>query len=316
MGNARLVEVGLMVANALFVALAVLVGATVSVTAGILVVVLFLVASLVFIYNFDAWLVRRLSTDHAPLMLSLCQTGFVGRARRVLRLFPSDPRCRFCLAPFGGLGRLLHIRPAPKNPNFCRSCFEGLPTRTFDLEVGVLFADIRGFTAFSEANDAAKTARLLERFYGVAGRTLTEEDALVDYIGDQVMALYVVSMPSLGDDTAAIMVTAADRLIRALRESDPDLVVGVGLNIGMAQVGTLSQGSGREFTAVGDVVNTAARLQAAAGAGEILMTERVRAMAGVAEHRAAAADLDLKGKSDLVRAWRISLLDQPDDQVR
>ncbi len=67
---------------------------------------------------------------------------------------PSAPRCKLCHSPFGGLGRIL---PGPnysrsrKNPSFCKSCFEQAPVGCRELEVGVLFADVRGYTALSES---------------------------------------------------------------------------------------------------------------------------------------------------------------------
>jgi hypothetical protein len=51
--------------------------------------------------------------------LWMCQSGAISLIRRLYRRLPSDPRCRFCLGPFGGAGKVLGIRPSRKNPNFC-----------------------------------------------------------------------------------------------------------------------------------------------------------------------------------------------------
>ena len=60
---------------------------------------------------------RRLRNDE--LFFNVCKTGWIGRVRWLYRRLPSDPRCRMCLGPFRGVGRLLGIKPSRKNPNFC-----------------------------------------------------------------------------------------------------------------------------------------------------------------------------------------------------
>jgi adenylate cyclase len=80
------------------------------------------------------------------------------------------------------------IRPSSANPNYCRSCFDALPTATYELDVGILFVDLRGFTAWSESRGSRQAADLVTRFYATSNRALTVDDALIDFIGDQVMA--------------------------------------------------------------------------------------------------------------------------------
>jgi len=285
------------------VLLAILVAVYVSVWVGLLLLVLLFLGLLSLICNYDAWVVRLLSTQDDPLMLPLCKTGFVGRSRRMLRLLPSDPRCRFCMVPFGGVGKIIGIRPSRPNPNYCRSCFEAMPTRTHELEVGVLFADMRGFTAWSETHSSSDVADLVGRFYASANRALTSDDAFVDFIGDQVMAIYVVDMPSLGARTADIMLAASRRLVDAVRRDAGSLPVGVGIHFGKAQVGSLATGEAKNFTAIGDVVNTAARLQSAAGGNEILVSEKVYGLLSGNKPQADQTTLDLKGKAEPMTAF-------------
>jgi len=90
-----------------------------------------------------------------------------------------------------------------------------MPITTHELEVGVLFADLRGFTSWSETHSSRDATDLVSRFYAMSNRVLTSDDAFVDFIGDQVMAIYVVDMPSLGARTADIMLAAARRLVDA-----------------------------------------------------------------------------------------------------
>ena len=82
-------------------------------------------------------------------------------------------------------------------------------------------------------------------------------------------------MPSLGLRTADVMLAASRRLVDAVRQDAELLPVGVGMHLGIAQVGSLATGESKNFTAIGDVVNTAARLQTAAGAYEVLASEKV-----------------------------------------
>jgi hypothetical protein len=65
------------------------------------------------------WRRKLREKDDFGLLLSGCRSGVFSRFRRLYRGIPSDPRCRFCLVPFGGVGRVLRFTPSRKNPNFC-----------------------------------------------------------------------------------------------------------------------------------------------------------------------------------------------------
>jgi adenylate cyclase len=145
---------------------------------------------------------------------------------------------------------VIGIRPSSANPNYCRSCFDALPTTTYELDVGILFVDLRGFTAWSESRGSREAADLVTRFYATSNRALTVDDALIDFIGDQVMAIYIVDMPSLGLSTADVMLAASRRLVDAVRQEGL-LPVGVGMHMGSAQVGSLATGESKNFTARG-----------------------------------------------------------------
>ena len=98
------------------------------------------------------------------------------------------------------------------------------------------------------------------------------------------------------------MLKAAHRLLQRTKARNDVPGVGVGLNIGLAQVGQIAMGQGKDFTAVGDVVNTAARLQAAAGPNEILMSGDVFAKLANRPSNAQEKHLALKGKSQAITA--------------
>jgi adenylate cyclase len=269
--------------------------AGVSLVLGAVVFVAMLIGSLVAFHNFDGVLTRRFLARDDQLLFHACEAG-AASLRRFYRHLPANPRCRVCLVPFAGVGRWLGIRPSRKNANFCQSCIEAAPIGGHEIRTGVLFADIRGFTPFSEEKGPTAAADLLSRFYELASEVLTEDDALVELVGDQVMALYLPIFPSLTKRSPEAMVNAARRLRRSVAGREDLLPVGVGLHIGTCSVGNVGKGGEKDFTAVGDVVNTAARLQSHAGAGEIIVSSEIHAEARAALGDAKPTTLTLKGK--------------------
>jgi adenylate cyclase len=229
---------------------------------------------------------------------------------RILRALPSSPRCGLCGAPFAGIGgrvlRPLGYRPSRKSPNLCATCIEAAPPGGMTTEAGVLFADIRGFTRLSEQRDPEQVSTLLRRFYKRAERVLFPEAIIDKLIGDEVMALY---LPMYGRfaDAAPVMLRHARELLGALGyggEGDPIAEVGIGLDYGEAFVGNVGQGSLNDFTAIGDVVNVASRLQGQAKGGEIVASARlIERLAGPSPGE--RIELDLKGKAEPVLAYRI-----------
>jgi adenylate cyclase len=134
---------------------------------------------------------------------------------------------------------------------------------------------------------------VLNRFYEASIGVLCRHAIIDKLVGDQVMALY---LPQVLGDPADDMVADARNVVAA---APADLDVGVGLDYGMAFVGNVGSGGVKDFTAIGDVVNTAARLQAAAGSGEIVLTRRVMDLSDSGLADAETRVLDLKGKSDV-----------------
>ena len=245
--------------------------------------------------------------DGDDALFVFCEQEWTSRLRRLNLAMPSSPRCKVCLRPFGGLGRILPgsgFSPSRKNPNFCRSCFEQAPVGCRDLEVGVLFADVRGYTALSESLPSGEVAELMNRFYALATDVLLRHDAVIDkLIGDEVMALFI---PSWTPGAIDEMVSAGDELLRGVgfgSDEEPWLPLGVGVDCGVASVGNVGTEDVKDFTAIGDVVNTAARLQGCAQAGQVVVSERVRARVQREWPASASVELELKGKSEPVRAY-------------
>ena len=214
-----------------------------------------------------------------------------------MRALPSEPRCAICRAPFGGTGgqmmRRLGFGPSRKNPRLCAACFDQAPVGGVEMAVGVLFADVRGFTSLAARMEPRATTVLLNRFYDAAVEVLCRHAIIDKFVGDQVMALYLPQL--LGDGAIEHMVGDARQL---LARAPAELEIGIGLDYGRALVGNVGSGEVKDFTAIGDVVNTAARLQSAAASNEILVSTRVRDVAAADLAGAEVRVLKLKGKSD------------------
>jgi adenylate cyclase len=202
--------------------------------------------------------------------------GSLVRMRHIFRLVPSPPRCKLCNNPFEGVGGrivgLAGFRRSRKNPNFCSRCCDGLPQGGAEVDIAVLFADVRGSTALGEKLPAAELAALLNRFYDAATTVLIKHDAVVDMIGDGVMALFVPGIAGPGYRQAAT--DAGLELLAALgygSAEGPWLPVGAGVCAGTAFVGNVGSGEMVDFTALGDPVNVAARLQSEAAGGELVV---------------------------------------------
>src|SRR5439155_14277723 len=166
------------------------------------------------------WRDRRMARKNDGVFLDhYCRHGHLNLYHRVNRRLPANPRCKLCYVPFGGLGRVLGIRPSRKNSNFCRSCFEAAPMGVHETDVGVLFADARGFTAWATNETPGHVASALNRFYTGATMSLMAHDAVIDkFVGDEVMALFISAIPSLGATTCDQMVAAAEELMMVARE--------------------------------------------------------------------------------------------------
>ncbi len=234
------------------------------------------------------------------------------RTHRMMRaaflLLPGPPRCKMCNNPFGAFGgrlcKIAGLTPSRKNPTFCARCCERLPPGGATVDIAVLFADIRGSTSMGESMGPASFAGEMNRFYVRTTSVLLDHGAIIDKLsGDGVMALFVRGIA--GDEYRREACKAAVELQEAMAE-DGGFPLGVGVHVGDAYTGNVGTGSMVDFTALGDTVNTAARLQGVAKAGEVVFsTEAFRSVASSypgSESRRVA----LKGKQDdfEVRVYR------------
>ena len=229
------------------------------------------------------------------------------RKRRIRSRIPSSPRCKLCASPFKGIGGLVMTRfghrPWPQNPKYCEGCFGMLRANRggAEVECTLLFADVRGSTGLAERLPPRDFNRLMGRFYDAGAKVLIEHDAWVDkFVGDEIIGIFV---PALATEAHARRgVDAAEALLRATgygSAAGPWVPVGVGVNTGIAYVGSIGEESDTELTAMGDIVNVTARLSSVAAAGEILVTAAAADAAGL-DAGLERRTLELKGKSESV----------------
>jgi adenylate cyclase len=174
-----------------------------------------------------------------------------------------------------------------------------------------LFVDVRGFTSLAEQLAPAEVANRLNRFYALASNTIFDYDGTLDkLVGDQVMAFF--GAPLYTEDHPERAVQAALQIIRGMSglAQVEHLHVGAGIATGEAFVGNVGEGAVADYTVLGDTVNVAARLQGAAASGEILLTEGTYAHVESRFPNALRRELELKGKSEPVRARVIVVGDE------
>ena len=231
--------------------------------------------------------------------------------RRLYGLVPSPWRCKFCNAPFrgpyAGTFRWLGYTPSRKNPNICARCIERAPEGGAIVPMSVLFADVRGYTSIAEKLSSVETTALLQRFYEAASRALLSHEAVLGQMaGDEVMAFFVPGLA--GDGYRRKAVAGALALLEAVGYGRPEgtwLTVGVGICSGEQFLGNVGGGGFKDFTALGDVTNTSARLTAVARAGEVLVDAETYAAVLGLYPGAECRELELKGKAEPVEAYAI-----------
>lgn len=164
-----------------------------------------------------------------------------------------------------------------------------------EVELSLLFVDVRGSTTIAERVGAADFSRLMNQFYAAATHVLIKTDALIDkLVGDEVIGLYLPLFT--GPNHARAAIKAADGLLHAIGQGLP---IGIGVHTGIAYVGTVrgAENTVTDVTALGDNVNTAARLASNAKPGEALISDAACSAAGLNLGHLDQRQLALKGKS-------------------
>jgi adenylate cyclase len=227
------------------------------------------------------------------------------RLRRFFRLLPRDPRCKFCNAPFQGVGGMLvraifSKQRSDLNPRFCNMCDQA--SREFpggsEVEMSMLFADVRGSTALSETMSPTQFSQLINRFYIASTKIINDEDGLVEKLaGDSVAAFWGAGFA--GPNYVRRTVEVAQKLSKVMAQQE--IPIGIGVHAGTAYFGAMGSPDGlTNISAIGEEVNTAARLASKAAAGEIIISEQALRASGIDGHALESRSLELKGISELV----------------
>jgi PAS domain S-box-containing protein len=175
-------------------------------------------------------------------------------------------------------------------------------------EVTILFADVRGFSGFSERHTPEEVVAMLNHYLALATQEIFNELGTLDkFIGDGVMAIFGAPVAVPNHEMAAVRAALAMRasLDRLRNDTGVRVGFGIGLNTGQAVVGNIGTAQLMNYTAIGDVVNVAARLQSEARSGEILVSdailERVRNSVVFEE----LSDIYVKGRSEPVTTYKL-----------
>jgi adenylate cyclase len=227
--------------------------------------------------------------------------------RRIFRRVPSSPRCKLCSAPFEGAGGaiLRHVGFArfAGNPAMCVNCvtdFRKSGVTGAEIPLTMLFADIRGSTGIGERLSPREFKAFLDCFYRIASDVVLDHDGLVDkFVGDEVIGLFFGGVSGKHHAAAAIAAALdlAERCGRPDATPSGPIPLGTAVHYGTAIVGPSGPpGAVDDFTALGDSVNTTARLASEARAGEVLVSSLAVAEAGTAVEGAERRTLDIRGR--------------------
>ena len=232
----------------------------------------------------------------------------MARFRNVVRHFPASPRCKLCLSPFEGIGGAVFRRVGfarfAGNPAICSNCIKDFRKKGLtgaEIPVSLIFADVRGSTGIAEGMRPAEFRSFLDGFYRAGSEVILGHDGLVDkLVGDEIIGLFFGGITGPRHTAAAIeaaielILGSGDRMLHpAARSHRRRCPHGRGVRGTTGPAGAVD-----DFTALGDVVNTTARLASSAAAGEILVTV---AAADAAEYDTSGLErrnLEVRGRQE------------------
>jgi adenylate cyclase len=182
-----------------------------------------------------------------------------------------------------------------------------------EREITVLFADIRGFTSFSEKHTPEELVAILNRYLAAGADAVLAEEGTVDkFLGDAVMAWFNAPLPQ-PDHTLRAVRTALNLKLaveKLHQELPPEahLSFGVGIHFGKAVLGWIGTEKRLEYTAIGDSVNTSKRIQENAARNQILISREAYERVKDKVEAAVLAPLNVKGKSQAVEVFEVMRL--------
>jgi adenylate cyclase len=225
---------------------------------------------------------------------------------RFFHVLPHEPRCQLCFAPFEGAGGIMMAsvfgrKRSTLNPNFCSICedFSRKYPGGSEVEMSMLFVDVRGSTALSEQVSVSEFRKLINRFFVESSKAIAKERGLIEKLaGDAVAAFWGAGFA--GKDYVARTIRTAQNILRVMKAEK--IPVGIGVHTGVAYFGAMGSPDGIvNISAIGDEVNTAARLASKAGVGEIIVSEQALKQALINSEGFESRKLELKGISKPVQ---------------
>jgi len=181
-------------------------------------------------------------------------------------------------------------------------------------DVTVVFGDLRGFTAFAEAAEPEEVMAVLREYHGSLGPLVHKYGGTIErFIGDGFLVLFNDPLPCADPSVRAIKMATEMRVCMAQladgwRKHGHELGFGIGIAHGYATLGLIGYEGRFEYSAIGTVVNLAARLCAQAEAGQILIDSKVHAAVEPLAEVEPAGELTLKGLSRPIKAFKIGAL--------
>lgn len=209
--------------------------------------------------------------------------------------------------PVGSVMRVFGIHRSTQNPNLCNRCGTHFEEGKV-VELTVLFADMVGFTTMTHELGPEKTYDIVEAFFQKANTSLIKHDAFIDkYIGDAVMALFNAPIQHMNHAEKALAAAfdIQDAIPDLSKHFNRDIQIRVGIASGYARVGNIGSKDRKDYTAVGDAVNLASRLEARANPGEVLMDNNGFKMVAEKFPHIQPEYLNVKGFKDPIRAFRV-----------
>ncbi|MDH5607634.1 MAG: adenylate/guanylate cyclase domain-containing protein [Anaerolineae bacterium] len=235
------------------------------------------------------------------------------RNRKLFKLLPGKTKCKWCKVPFDGpaapvVKLVFGKQPGELNPKFCNACetFAREYQGGAEVEMSMLFADIRGSTTLAEGMSPSTFSQLIDRFYQATTQVLTQTDAIIDKLsGDEVAGFYVPGLA--GGNFPLRAIQAAQDMLRATGHQNPSgpwVPVGIGIHTGVAFCGAVGTSKNVvDITALGDSVNIAARIASKAGVGEVLVSQYTLESAKLELPQLETRLLELKGKSEKIAVY-------------
>ena len=232
--------------------------------------------------------------------------------RAIYGILPGDTRCFECNLPLSGAGAnvvgSLGMRPSQFSPQLCGWCEASIRKMEggAEVELTMLFADVRGSTELAESKDISNFTALIQRFYKISTQIILDNSGMVKRLmGDQVIGLFLPRFS--GEKHAGSAIRAARELLVSTGNQDeigPWAPIGISIHSGPAYVGTVGSGeSVNEIAVLGNDANLTARLSSEASQGEVLISQEAMHRIEQREAGLELRSLNLKGISSPISAW-------------